>query len=101
MGGVQGTIQQRSRESMVWSGPLSGGCHAAVLLNLRDDTAPNTIALSWSHLWALDGTSVSSGASMRVRDLWSGKELGVFADGAFNVTLTEPHANGMYRVCPA
>ena len=85
---------------MVWTGPLSGGCFAAVLLNLRDDTTPNTISLSWSHLWALDGTAVSSGASMHVRDLWRGKDLGVFADGTFNTTLAEPHANGMYRLCP-
>ena len=97
---VQGTIQQQGRDSMVWTGPLSGGCFAAVLLNLRDDTAPNTISLSWSHLWALDGTVVSSGASMHVRDLWLGKDLGVFADGTFNTTLAEPHANGMYRLCP-
>jgi len=99
--GVQGVILHHTREAMVWAGPLDQGCHAAVLLNLRDDTTPTTISLSWSELWSVEGNAALSGTAMHVRDLWGKQDLGVFADGAFKTTIAVPHDNGMYRICPA
>ena len=66
----------------VWAKPMADGTVAAVAFNRSP--APLLANLSWAVL------GLPPGRSARARDLWAHAEIGVFADGALNVTV-QPH----------
>ncbi len=81
-------------ELEVWTGPLSGGSQAVVLLN-RGDSDDDRITVKWTDIgFPADRRAV-------VRDLWARKDLGVFTDNytspkidshavlMLNITLTK------------
>jgi len=74
----------------VWARPLSDGAMAVGLLN-RDAQAAHKIKVQWADL-DLRGGQV-------VRDLWKGRDLGVFT-GEFE-TQVEPHEVAVIRLIPA
>ena len=66
----------------VWAKPMADGTVAAVAFNRSP--APLQANLSWAVL------GLPPGRSARARDLWLHADIGVFADGALNVTV-QPH----------
>lgn len=85
----------------VYTGPLVGGRHTAVLLNRRNQTT--SITLDFASLWgpSTDGTGygssslpptagMSAGASLHVRDILLHKDIGTFSNH-FTVVVP-PHA---------
>jgi hypothetical protein len=71
-------------KTQVWSRPLSNGDAAAVLWNWSDWT-PEAVSLAWSHLgWPLNST-------VKLRDVWERRDLGVFSGGGFISPAIAPH----------
>lgn len=68
-----------------WAGPLAGGAFAAILFNRSP--SPDAITLAWDDLAALGGARPGP---LRVRDVWSGRDAGVF-DGAFTDGAVPAH----------
>jgi alpha-galactosidase len=69
--GIQGHREIRLGDTEVWVRPLEGGAQAVVLLN-RGRQAQD-VTLPW---WALRR---EEGERLALRDLWQGRDLGVFA----------------------
>jgi hypothetical protein len=68
-----------------WAGPLSGGAFAAILFNRSP--SPDAITLTWEDLAALGGARPGP---LRVRDVWRGRDAGVF-DSAYTDGTVPAH----------
>jgi hypothetical protein len=77
-------------ELEIWAGPLSGGSQAVLLLN-RGDGDSAQITVKWSDI----GFPVDHSAS--VRDLWAGKDIGVFT-GNYTSPKIDWHAVMMLNI---
>lgn len=76
--------QDTSRE--VWAAPLTGNARAVILFNRHRTWFPVTIRVTWEQLgYTSEGSP--SGFKAAVRDLYAGKDLGVFEDG-FEVAVS-------------
>lgn len=87
-----GGERSSQNEFQIWTGPLTQGCHAAVLVNLKD--TPTTVTLSWEQL-----NNVSSHTTLFVRDLWARQDLGAHT-GHITAEISDAHGNQMYKLCP-
>jgi hypothetical protein len=77
-------------ELEIWSGPLSGGSQAVVLLN-RADSGSSEITVNWTDIgFPVDHSAV-------VRDLWAHQDLGVFT-GNYTSPKIDPHAVMMLNI---
>jgi len=92
--GQQGTLKdQQANFSQTWSGGLSGGCVALLVINLQDGAAAH-VSVQWAQI------GIAAGARVTVRDLWARKNLPE-ATGGLTVTVSLPHDNVMLKLCPA
>ena len=87
--GVQGHRVIKDGTSEVWTKPLSGGATAVLLFNRGD--APEKIAATTDQLGLSRGP-------MKIRDLWTHKDLGRMK--ATVAATVEPHAVAMFRIEP-
>ena len=77
-------------ELEVWSGPLSGGSQAVVLLN-RGGSGSEEITVKWSDIgFPADHPAV-------VRDLWARKDIGIFT-GYYTSPKVDSHAVMMLNI---
>ena len=74
----------------IWTGPLTGGSQAVVLLN-RGDTDSSEITVNWTDI----GFPVDHSAT--VRDLWVHQDVGVFT-GHYTSPRIDPHAVMMINI---
>jgi len=88
--GVQGNKTKTDGDSEIWSGPLSGGAYAVLLLNRGDNSVD--ITAQWSD-FGLDPSQTAD-----VRDLWQTKDLGV-KTGSVSATVPS-HGVVMYKITP-
>ena len=88
-------VQQTEAGGQVWTGALSGGRFAAVLVNLNDD-ASLAVQLDWN---LLPGAPPST-TRLRVRDLWNatGGDLGLHASSS-ELSMA-PHGSRMVVLEP-
>ena len=88
-------VQQTEAGGQVWTGALSGGRFAAVLVNLNDD-ASLAVQLDWN---LLPGAPPSA-TRLRVRDLWNatGGDLGLHAS-SIELSMA-PHGSRMVVLEP-
>jgi len=89
--GIQGELRVSTKVSQVWTGRLSGGCFAAVLVNLAD--GPTSIELAWE--WF----NITNSTLLNVRELWEGQDLGSHS-GSVTVQVKTAHDNAMLKLCP-
>jgi hypothetical protein len=77
-------------ELEVWSGPLSDGSQAVVLLN-RGDSGSEPITVKWDDIgFPVDHSAV-------VRDLWARKDIGTFT-GSYTSPNIDYHAVMMLKI---
>lgn len=88
--GVQGNKTKVDGTNEIWSGPLSGGSYAVLLLN-RGNTATN-ITASWSD-FGLDPDKEAD-----VRDIWKMKDLGSMKTRV--TAMVESHGVAMFKITP-
>lgn len=96
--GVPGRLVRRTAAGgQVWTGPLSGGRYAAVLVNLNSSTEL-PVQLTWGQL---PGT-VPAARSLRVRDLWNVTDGGDLGEHTALIELrVKPHGSRMIVLEPA
>jgi len=71
-------LQDTSRE--VWAAPLTGNARAVILFNRHRTWFPVTVRVTWEQLgYTSEGSP--SWFKAAVRDLYAGKDLGVFEEG--------------------
>lgn len=78
---TDGTVRSNSSDKCltvpmeleVWSGPLTGGSQAVVLLN-RADSGSEEMTVKWIDI------GFPSNRSAKVRDLWAHRDLGIFTN---------------------
>jgi alpha-galactosidase len=75
----------------VWAGPLQGGSVVLGLVNRGTEDAE--VSADWS---MLDGLIVDLNATVQVRDLWAGANLGD-KTGGFSAAIG-PHDIGIYKL---
>lgn len=74
----------------IWSGPLSDGSKAVLLLN-RNSTISESITVTWSDLgWP-------SNQSALVRNLWTRKDIGIFQNNYTSPNI-ERHGVQMLKI---
>jgi alpha-galactosidase len=88
--GKQGNRVARTGSTDVWRKPLADGGIAIALLNRGEQDA--TITALWKDL------KVKAGASLKLRDVWGHRDLGVF-QGRFEAKVA-PHATLLLRGSP-
>ena len=88
--GVQGNKTKVEGSNEIWSGPLSGGSYAVLLLNRG--TAATNITASWSD-FGLDPNKEAD-----VRDLWKMKDLGSTKGKV--TAMVESHGVAMFKITP-
>ena len=88
--GVQGNKTKVNGTSEVWSGPLSSGCYAVLLLNRG--TAATNITANWSD-FGLDPSKEAD-----VRDLWKMKDLGSMKGSV--TAMVESHGVVVFKITP-
>ena len=86
--GKQGTRIRDDGDLEVWAKDLSDGAKAVVLFNRG--TAAASLTVSWTEL------GMRAGASLKVRDLWTKDDLGVFT-GSYSAQVP-PHDVVVVRV---
>lgn len=92
--GIAGQLVQKTSQFQVWTGELSGGRYAAVLVNLLT-TGNLTVELDWKQLPG----NVSTTLQLHVRDLWSATDLGEYNSSVkLNVV---PQGSRMILLAPA
>jgi hypothetical protein len=80
-------------QTEVWAGPLDGGDVVVLVFN-RGMSTPTPITALWSDI------GLQHSDSMKVTDLWSDKELGVFS-GNLTVAGVEVHGTRVFRLSRA
>ena len=89
--GVQGSKRVSSNGLEVWSGPLSDGSIAVVLLNRSDK--PELLTARWYDIGLNKGTKAT------VRDVWNRKDLAGSYIDSFTTQLNV-NQSSIYRVIP-
>jgi alpha-galactosidase len=92
--GIAGQMVQNTGQQQVWTGPLSGGRYAAVLVNLNN-ASDLSVQLDWKQL---PGT-VPATQQLQVRDLWSAADLGAY-NSSINLTVA-PHGSRLIVLTPS
>lgn len=94
--GVQGTLRRQDPEGafVLWAGPISHGCTAALAINLGD-----AATLSVTATFAELGIN-AAGAQASVVDVWTNKTVAGTASGSVTFKIFVSHGNAFYRLCP-
>ncbi len=85
--GHQGYKVFDNGKQQVYNKPLSDGTTAVLLFN--KDSVPANVSISW--------TEIGLAGKQKVRDLWAGKNLGVYKDG-FTAWLLPQHGQYLLKV---